>query len=96
MSRGVPLNELAKFVLIACVKQSVEAKEGLLRDLETLVPTRPLKASKRARCQVRSNTRAKWPGLAGELAKSQRNRNDGTSTRHQRNIVTRSRLHGDF
>jgi len=48
MSKGVSLNELAKFVLIEYVKQSVEAKEGtpaLLRHLDTLVRTLQLQAT---------------------------------------------------
>jgi hypothetical protein len=48
MSRGVSLNELAKFVLVEYVKQSAEAKEGtpaLLRHLDTLVRTLQLQAT---------------------------------------------------
>ena len=47
MSKGVSLNELAKFVLVEYVKQSAEAKEGtssLLRHLDTLVRTLQLQA----------------------------------------------------
>ena len=48
MSRGVSLSELAKFVLVEYVKQSVEAKEGtpaLLRHLDILVRTLQLQAT---------------------------------------------------
>ncbi len=48
MSRGVSLNELAKFVLVEYVKQSAEAKEGtpaLLRHLDTLVRKLQLQAT---------------------------------------------------
>ncbi len=48
MSRGVSLNELAKFVLVEYVKQSAEAKEGtpaLLRHLDTLLRTLQLQAT---------------------------------------------------
>jgi hypothetical protein len=48
MSNGVSLNELAKFVLVEYVKQSVEAREGtpaLLRHLDTLVRTLQLQAT---------------------------------------------------
>jgi hypothetical protein len=48
MSRGVSLSELAKFVLVEYVKQSVEAREGtpaLLRHLDTLVRTLQLQAT---------------------------------------------------
>jgi hypothetical protein len=48
MSKGVSLNELAKFVLVEYVKQSAEAKEGtpaLLRHLDTLVRTLQLQAT---------------------------------------------------
>jgi len=48
MSRGVTLNELAKFVLVEYVKQSAEAREGtpaLLRHLDTLVRTLQLQVT---------------------------------------------------
>jgi hypothetical protein len=48
MSRGVSLNELAKFVLVEFVKQSAEAKEGipaLLRHLDTLLRMLQLQAT---------------------------------------------------
>jgi hypothetical protein len=48
MSRGVSLNELAKFVLVEYVKKSAEAREGtsaLLRHLDTLIRTLQLQAT---------------------------------------------------
>jgi hypothetical protein len=48
LSRGVSVNELARFVLVEYVKQSVEAREGtaaLLRHLDALIRTLQLEAN---------------------------------------------------
>ncbi len=71
MSRGVSLNELAKFVLVEYVKQSAQAKEGapaLFRHLDTLVRTLQLQATEPAKGPVRNNTGVYWQDLAWILA----------------------------